>query len=86
MFHAGGTTIGSGHARRAPSPLAAYLEFRNRLHFVRAAHPAWLPWTLATSTLRLLRYGQQGEGAAMRAGFAGLRAALRGEWGRAFPP
>ncbi|MBY0338895.1 MAG: hypothetical protein K2X11_19930 [Acetobacteraceae bacterium] len=86
VFHAGGTTIGSGHARRAPSPLAAYLEFRNRLHFVRGAHPAWLPWTIGTSALRLLRHGARGEGRAMRAGFAGMRAALRGEWGRAFPP
>lgn len=80
--HVGGTTLGSARERGARSPLAVYLDFRNRLLFVRRRHPAWLPWTAAMGLLHAGRF--VAAGAPHNFGFAlrGLVAGLRGEDGR----
>jgi GT2 family glycosyltransferase len=82
VHHAGGTTMGSagGHATR--SKLAVYLEFRNRLLFVRSRFPAWYFWTIAVSILRsgqLLGAGAYGN---FVTALRGIIAGLRGEEGR----
>jgi N-acetylglucosaminyl-diphospho-decaprenol L-rhamnosyltransferase len=80
--HHGGTTIGSAPTRASSSPLSVYLEFRNRIHFVRKHHIAWLPWTFAVLLLRPLEYGMVGAFGNMVAAFRGVMAALFGEVGR----
>ena len=44
VLHDGGTTIGSAMTRQQQSPLAIYLDFRNRLLFVRSHGARWLAW------------------------------------------
>jgi len=80
--HHGGTTIGSAARRSARSQLSVYLEFRNRVHFVRQYHHTWLPWTLLVLFTRSLEFGIVGAFANMRAALSGLAAAVRGETGR----
>jgi hypothetical protein len=71
VLHEGGTTIGSSTSRRSQSPLAVYLEFRNRILFVRRNFVTWLPWTIVAEVAEI------GEYARIRA-FANMLAALRG--------
>jgi GT2 family glycosyltransferase len=79
VVHPGGRSIGSQSSRYVGSSLAIYLEFRNRLLFVRTHYPRWLMWTALMSCLHALRlFPRGGFGAAAR----GLRAGLRGETGR----
>jgi GT2 family glycosyltransferase len=80
--HRGGTTIGSARSRRAASQLSVYLEFRNRVLFVRQHHRSWLAWTLLILSVRSLEYGLAGSFANMRAAIVGLKAALVHETGR----
>jgi GT2 family glycosyltransferase len=54
--HVGGTTIGSARRRRDRSRLAVYLDFRNRLLFVRKNYPGWYPWTVVMVLARSLEY------------------------------
>jgi N-acetylglucosaminyl-diphospho-decaprenol L-rhamnosyltransferase len=86
----------SGHAHRSivPHPigsigkltersaLSVYLDFRNRVHFVRMYHPAWLPWTVLVLLLRPLAYGFAGSTANMRVAWLGVFRGLAGETGR----
>ncbi len=76
----GGTSIGSSRSPDAESsPLAVYLEFRNRLLFVRNHYPLWLPWTALMGWLHALRLLRRG---GFSSAFRGLVAGLRGETGR----
>ena len=59
-MHTGGTTIGTATSRRNQSPLAVYLDFRNRVIFVRAHFPNWLPWTIIVALAHLLLYVRTG--------------------------
>jgi GT2 family glycosyltransferase len=79
--HKGGTTIGGG-GRRSASSLSLYLEFRNRLLFVRANKPRWYPWTVAVSALRAFEYLAVGNARGTRAALSGVVAGLMGETGR----
>ncbi len=76
----GGTSIGSRRSSDSESsPLATYLEFRNRLLFVRNHYPLWLPWTALMGWLHALRLLPRGSfSSAVRGHVAGLR----GETGR----
>jgi hypothetical protein len=80
--HKGGTTTRAGDRRGRPSTLTVYLEFRNRILFVRSRHPAWLPWTILMQMVHASTFIVAGSlhstGAAMR----GLVAGLLGEVGR----
>ncbi len=80
--HIGGTSIGSGKRMADRSRLAVYLEFRNRILFVRWNFPGWLAWTVFMAALqsgRLLLAGALGNFAAA---WSGLGAGLAGETGR----
>lgn len=80
--HTGGSTVRSAGPRAERSPLAVYLEFRNRILFVRARHPAWLPWTTLMQAVHASMFGFSGSIANVRAAIQGLLAGLRGEVGR----
>ena len=80
--HQGGTTIGGHGSRSAVSPLSVYLEFRNRIIFVRLQHPAWLIWTTLVQTIYALGFVGAGSPADALVACRGLAAGLRGEVGR----
>jgi N-acetylglucosaminyl-diphospho-decaprenol L-rhamnosyltransferase len=80
--HYGGTTIGSAGRRSQRSPLSVYLEFRNRVHFVRRYHPYWVPWTVLVLLIRPLEYGLVGAFINMWAAFRGVCMGILGETGR----
>jgi N-acetylglucosaminyl-diphospho-decaprenol L-rhamnosyltransferase len=56
VYHRGGGSIGSATRRAPASPFSTYLDFRNRLLFVRDVMPRWLPWTALTSLGHMLRF------------------------------
>ncbi len=80
--HRGGTTIGSGRTRSAASPFSVYLDFRNRVLFVRQHYRNWIAWTFIMLLARSLEYGMVGAFGNMCVALAGLRAGLAGETGR----
>jgi N-acetylglucosaminyl-diphospho-decaprenol L-rhamnosyltransferase len=82
VYHRGGTTIGTASTRSARSPLSVYLEFRNRLLFVRQHHKRWYAWTIFVLTVRALEYGAVWHFANLKAAYQGLAAGLAGETGR----
>jgi peptidoglycan/xylan/chitin deacetylase (PgdA/CDA1 family) len=80
--HHHGTTIGSASTRSAASELSIYLEFRNRLHFVRQHHRSWLAWTTLILVARSFEYCAVGAFKNTRAALGGLSAGIVGETGR----
>ncbi len=80
--HHGGTTIGTAARRAARSRLSVYLEFRNRILFVRNTYPGWLPWTIAILLIRALEYGCVGSITNAKAAYSGISAGVAGEEGR----
>jgi N-acetylglucosaminyl-diphospho-decaprenol L-rhamnosyltransferase len=82
VAHHGGTTIGSGTSRATASPLSVYLEFRNRVNFVRQHHRSWIIWTLFILVFRSLEYGVMGAFINTRVALMGLKAGAARETGR----
>jgi hypothetical protein len=80
--HKGGTTIGSSASRATRSPLAVYMEFRNRMLFVRDRYPTWLCWTLLIQLAHIATYLLAGSLTNMVAASRGVLAGLRGESGK----
>ena len=80
--HKGGTTIGTAGHRAAMSPLAVYLEIRNRLIFVRDKYPAWFFWTVLMQITHAAAFGAVGAFRNMMAAYQGLAAGVFGESGR----
>ncbi|HLZ83801.1 MAG TPA: glycosyltransferase family 2 protein [Caulobacteraceae bacterium] len=80
--HIGGRSIGSAPARAARSRLSVYLDFRNRLIFVRHHYSGWFLWTVAVSLLRAFEYLLVGAVGNFRIALRGTLAGLRGETGR----
>jgi N-acetylglucosaminyl-diphospho-decaprenol L-rhamnosyltransferase len=80
--HKGGTTIGTSGSRATLSPLAVYLEVRNRILFVWDKYPGWLPWTIVMQIVHIAAFGAVGAFKNMVAGFEGLVAGILGEVGR----
>ena len=80
--HKGGTTIGSSPNRATRAPLAVYMEFRNRILFVRDQYPTWLRWTLLIQLAHVASYLLAGSLNNMVAASRGLLAGLRGESGK----
>ncbi len=80
--HIGGTTLGSAYSGDARSRLAVYLEFRNRLMFVRKRFPSWYPWTIVITLLRSAEFLVRGPRANFAVALQGIFAGLRGETGR----
>jgi len=79
--HKGGTTIGSSSRRATRSRLAVYMEFRNRILFVRNRYPTWLLWTFLLQLAHIGTYLLAGSLRNMVAASRGLLAGLRGESG-----
>jgi N-acetylglucosaminyl-diphospho-decaprenol L-rhamnosyltransferase len=82
IYHKGGGSIGSGTRRAPASPFSTYLDFRNRLLFVRDVMPGWLPWTAFTSIGHLLRFVAGRRWANSRAAARGWIDGLAGRTGR----
>jgi N-acetylglucosaminyl-diphospho-decaprenol L-rhamnosyltransferase len=82
VLHKGGTTIGSSSTRATRSPLAVYMEFRNRMLFVRGRHPAWLTWAILVQLAHIGTYLLAGSLTNMMAASRGLQAGLQGESGK----
>lgn len=82
VLHEGGTTIGSGETRRRRSALAAYLDFRNRLLFVRRHFAVWFPWTILLEVLEIIELTMVGAFPTAWASARGLGAGLLGRSGR----
>jgi N-acetylglucosaminyl-diphospho-decaprenol L-rhamnosyltransferase len=80
--HHGGTTIGSAGTRSEKSNLTVFLEFRNRLLFVRHRYPAWFPWTVFVLVLRALEYLAVGSLENTKTAYRGIAAGLTGQSGR----
>jgi GT2 family glycosyltransferase len=80
--HRGGTTIGSAILRSEDSNLAVFLEFRNRILFVRRHYPAWFPWTISVLVLRALEYSFAGSLQNTKTAYRGIAAGLAGQIGR----
>lgn len=83
--HAGGTTIGTSTSRHGQSRLAVYLDFRNRLLFVRNHFRRWLAWTFVMEVADLALYLRTGKVGNMIAAVQGMRAGLAGQTGRPDP-
>ena len=80
--HHGGTTIGSKGGRSRKSKLTIFLEFRNRIVFVRDRYPAWFLWTLCVLILRALEYSMAGSWENTKMAYRGIAAGLAGQTGR----
>ena len=81
MAHSGGCTIKSQTDRADRAPLAVYLQFRNRIIFVRRHFPNWMVWTLLMQCLHLGTFAAVGAWRNMVFAARGLYAGLRGETG-----
>lgn len=81
IVHKGGTTIGSGD-KKTGSILSTYLEFRNRLLFVRRERPRWRLWSIAMSLARALEFSLHSRPDKTRAALTGLWHGLLGRGGR----
>ncbi|HEY1559398.1 MAG TPA: glycosyltransferase family 2 protein [Caulobacteraceae bacterium] len=80
--HIGGASIGSANRLADRSRLAVYLEFRNRILFVRWNFAPWLAWTLFMAAVHSSRFMLAGAPANFAAAWDGIRAGLAGETGR----
>jgi N-acetylglucosaminyl-diphospho-decaprenol L-rhamnosyltransferase len=80
--HKGGTTIGSSPSRSTRSHLAVYMEFRNRILFVRQRYGAWLPWAVLMQMAHITAYLFAGSITNMMAAGRGSLAGLWGEIGK----
>jgi N-acetylglucosaminyl-diphospho-decaprenol L-rhamnosyltransferase len=79
--HRGGSTTRVGETRR-PSCFSSYLEFRNRILFVRKNSPLWLPWTIVMQFIYALFLMKAGSPSGAMAAAKGLLAGILGEVGR----
>jgi GT2 family glycosyltransferase len=79
IVHEGGGSTGAEATGRGGSDLAVYLQFRNRLVFVRAHYAVWLPWAVLLSCLHALRMLAHG---VFRPAARGVIAGLLNERGR----
>jgi N-acetylglucosaminyl-diphospho-decaprenol L-rhamnosyltransferase len=82
VLHKSSTTIGASTDRSKASALSVYLDFRNRVNFVRQCYPSWMVWTALILVARSLQYGMVGAFANMWVALRGLKAGLLGETGR----
>lgn len=81
VAHTGGSTIKSDAAPADRAPMAVYLQFRNRILFVRRHFPNWMAWTLLMQCLHLAVFAWVGAWANLGIALRGLYAGLRGETG-----
>ncbi len=82
VLHSGGSTIGVAGGKSHDSPLGIFLDYRNRILFVRTNCPRWLWWTVVMQLVHLLNLlGVQGWDS-MKIGCRGLLTGLFGISGR----
>ena len=81
VAHLGGCTIKSQAKRADRSPLSVYLQFRNRILFVRRHFPNWMVWTLVMQGMHLGTFAAVGAWRNMAVAMRGLWAGLLGETG-----
>ena len=83
VMHEGGTTIGTSTSQRGQaSPLSVYLDFRNRILFVRWHFALWLPWTVLAELAEIAVYAWGAPFRYTRAAMRGMAAGLVGRSGR----
>ena len=82
VMHRGGTTIGSPGGNSKSSPLGHFLEYRNRILFVRSSYPGWLGWTVLMQVVHLLIVLVVEGKDSMLIGFRGVLNGLQGRSGR----
>jgi N-acetylglucosaminyl-diphospho-decaprenol L-rhamnosyltransferase len=82
VVHVGGTTIGSASSRSKASEFSVFLDFRNRIQFVRQHYHSWMAWTVLVLVVRSAEYGMVGAFANMTAAFLGIKAGIANETGR----
>jgi hypothetical protein len=80
--HVGGSTIGTARTRSKASRLSVYLDFRNRMNFVRRHYPGWWAWTAVMALGHSVRFLLAGAGGNFLSALSGLRAGVLGETGR----
>jgi GT2 family glycosyltransferase len=80
--HVGGRSIGSATGRADRSRLAVYLDYRNRIIFVRSHYRGWFAWTAVITLLRTGEFLLVGSVANFQVALRGALAGLRGETGR----
>ncbi|MGH7154025.1 MAG: hypothetical protein ACREF3_08845 [Acetobacteraceae bacterium] len=80
--HKGHTTVRSKEGDGGPSNLTVYLEFRNRILFVRKEHPRWLLWTVLMQIIHVGALTLRGSASLGVFALRGLAAGLRNETGR----
>jgi len=80
--HVGGSSIGPSRDRASRSTLSVYLEFRNRLLFVKQRFPGWYLWTVLITALRATEFLIAGSPRNCLFAFRGAAAGLFGETGR----
>ncbi|WP_157216015.1 glycosyltransferase family 2 protein [Flavisphingomonas formosensis] len=81
VVHAHGSTIGSSVVRKTRSPLAVYLDERNKLLFSRKFLPGHYPVVLIATLLLIGQYPKAGAWRNFRVALAGWWAGVRGETG-----
>jgi N-acetylglucosaminyl-diphospho-decaprenol L-rhamnosyltransferase len=82
VAHVGGTTLGSAVRRAARSDLSVYLDFRNRLIFVRRHHVRWFLWPALVISIRSGEFLLAGSPKNFIAAVRGIFAGLIGETGK----
>jgi len=81
VHHAHGSTIGSSVVKKTRSPLAVYLDERNKLLFTRRFCPGRYPVVVVTTLLLIGQYAKAGAWSNFKVALAGWAAGLRGETG-----
>lgn len=82
VWHVGGASLGSASGRRDRSRLAVYLDFRNRLLFVRRNYSKWFAWTALAVLARSFEFVAVGSLPNFTAALRGWLAGIKGETGR----
>jgi GT2 family glycosyltransferase len=82
VWHVGGASLGSASGRRDRSRLAVYLDFRNRLLFVRRNYSKWFAWAAVVVLVRSCEWLAVGSPANFRAALRGWLAGIEDEIGR----
>jgi hypothetical protein len=82
VIHNFGTTIGSASSRRQVSRLSVFLDFRNRLLFVRNNYPGWLWWTVLIGLAEVAMFVRVRAWNNAMAALSGLAAGIRNQSGR----
>ena len=82
VLHAHGSTIGSSVSRKHRSPLAVYLDERNKLLFTRRFRPSLYPVVAATTLVLTAQYLKARAWRNWQVALAGWWAGIRGETGR----